>query len=190
MSGLLTWLLSWLLRRGPAPAPAPAPMPPAPAPAPAPIPADTDAEVIARVNAYRAAYRLPPMVADGRLTTAAQQHAAFMARVGRMAHEGIGDGTPWSRMRAAGYAFASAAENVAMGQPTVDSVMSAWLGSPGHRANIVGSYQNIGVGMATDAAGQRYWCLDAGSLATGATALPISRGIVQEPQASSVRSHP
>jgi uncharacterized protein YkwD len=47
-----------------------------------------------------------------------------------------------------------AAENVAAGQQTVASVMSAWQRSRGHNANILGDYRDIGVGRAGN-----YWCV-------------------------------
>ena len=38
------------------------------------------------------------------------------------------------------------AENIAMGQPSAADVMTSWMGSPGHRANILGNYTTIGIG--------------------------------------------
>lgn len=37
-------------------------------------------------------------------------------------------------------------ENIAAGQMTSQAVMEAWLNSPGHYANIMGNYTNIGIG--------------------------------------------
>ncbi len=54
---------------------------------------------------------------------------------------------PWNRMNAAGYMYNSAAENIAAGQTTPSSVMAAWMGSSGHRANILStSYRELGIG--------------------------------------------
>ncbi len=48
-------------------------------------------------------------------------------------------------------------ENIAAGQKTASRVMEGWMGSPGHRANILNqSYTSIGVGMAV-VDGRYYW---------------------------------
>jgi len=49
------------------------------------------------------------------------------------------------------------AENVAAGQPTAQSVMTAWLNSSGHKANIEGNYTHIGIGVAKDQNGSKYY---------------------------------
>lgn len=45
--------------------------------------------------------------------------------------------TPWDRMTAGGYYWSSAAENIAAGQTSPESVMATWMASGGHRANIL-----------------------------------------------------
>jgi uncharacterized protein YkwD len=39
-------------------------------------------------------------------------------------------------MRDAGIGFSGAAENIAWGYPTAEAVLTGWLNSPGHKANI------------------------------------------------------
>jgi uncharacterized protein YkwD len=51
----------------------------------------------------------------------------------------------------------AAAENMAAGQQTEQDVVRCWIASPGHHDNILGLYQYIGVGMAEDSVGVRYW---------------------------------
>jgi len=50
-------------------------------------------------------------------------------------------------------------ENIAMGSfPTPESVVKAWMESPGHRANILSnSYNQLGVGVTRDSRGSWYW---------------------------------
>lgn len=87
-----------------------------------------------------------------------------MARRGILAHSGIGDGEPWDRMEEAGYRWSNAAENAAAGQDTEAEVMAAWMGErppfTGHRDNILGPCRDMGAGVATDARGTKYWCVD------------------------------
>lgn len=50
------------------------------------------------------------------------------------------------------------AENVAYGQDSPESVMRAWMNSPGHRKNILNSRAGtIGVGCARSADGRLFW---------------------------------
>lgn len=55
---------------------------------------------------------------------------------------------PWDRMVAAGYIWSSAAENIAWGQQSPAEVMTSWMGSPFHRANILSTtYREMGNGF-------------------------------------------
>ncbi|MFZ2240668.1 MAG: CAP domain-containing protein [Gordonia amarae] len=50
-------------------------------------------------------------------------------------------------------------ENVAAGYPTAQSVMTGWMNSPGHRANILKrEFNRLGVGVAYSASGRPYYC--------------------------------
>lgn len=54
---------------------------------------------------------------------------------------------PADRMAAAGYIGSSSAENIAAGYATPGAVMAAWMGSSGHRANILTTdRREIGIG--------------------------------------------
>jgi hypothetical protein len=54
-------------------------------------------------------------------------------------------------------------ENIAAGQETPAEVMSAWMGSPGHRANILATATwEVGVGYATGGRYGHYWSNDFG----------------------------
>jgi uncharacterized protein YkwD len=54
----------------------------------------------------------------------------------------------WDRAAAAGYGR-YVGENIALGYKDVPDIMSGWMSSPGHRANILGTqYTDIGVGFA------------------------------------------
>ena len=63
-----------------------------------------------------------------------------------------------SRLDAVGYAYSSAAENVAWNQPSAQSVVNGWMNSPGHRANILDTYvTEMGAAMARSLRGEPYW---------------------------------
>ena len=51
------------------------------------------------------------------------------------------------------------AENIASGQGTPEEVVKAWMGSYGHRSNILSSsYKHVGFGCFSTTEGKIYWC--------------------------------
>lgn len=72
-----------------------------------------------------------------RLATAAQGHSNYMSRNKTLNHTGPKGATPGSRISATGYKWSFCAENIAMGQTTVEEVMRSWMNSPGHCKNIM-----------------------------------------------------
>ena len=152
----------------PAPAPAPTPTPapaPAPTPAPAPVPAPTPAPAGQRtgweqriaqlVNVERASAGLGPLTASACGDDLAREWSASMSTSGVMSHRDL---QPiFSRCAVPGQFLSRVAENVAYGNVTADAMMSMWMGSPGHRANILNpAFTHLGTGSATDSSG-RVW---------------------------------
>lgn len=120
--------------------------------------------VVDLVNQLRAGYGLSPLGFDARLDVGAERHTAHMAIVGRMAHDGIGDGTPQERMLAAGWNGAWG-ENAAVGQTTPEQVVAEWMASPGHRANILNpNFALLAVGYGTSPDGRPYWTQSFGAV--------------------------
>ena len=109
-------------------------------------------QVVELVNLARWDHgRLPPMKHEPLLDVSSEAHSAAMAQRNFFAHCDLDTGSmPWTRMAAAGYAYSSAAENIAAGYATPTQVMSSWMNSAGHRANILGSRREIGVGYVED----------------------------------------
>ena len=82
-----------------------------------------------------------------------------MARNNRLDHNQNGV-TFDKRIRAEGYQFWTAGENIAMGQRDPAAVMNSWMNSSGHRANIVKTgFKDVGFGIA-ESNGRKYWCAD------------------------------
>lgn len=125
------------------------------------------AQIVDDHNVFRAEARLKRLTVNRKLTAAAQAHAEDMASRRKMTHTG-GDGSSSAeRVKARGYRYFRAGENIAAGRFTVDRVMKGWMNSPAHKRNILGGYSEIGVGYAVDEAGTGYWCVTFG--------LPASR---------------
>ncbi|MDA1208953.1 MAG: CAP domain-containing protein [bacterium] len=75
-----------------------------------------------------------------------------------MPHNNLSDQTPLDRMQDTGYPpianrtyTALIAENIAKGQNSPWTVVSAWMDSPAHRTNILSSdLKEIGIGISGD----------------------------------------
>lgn len=151
-------IASLFIRITPAHPPAPLPEPP-PAPRPEPIPdsATVSSEVVAAVNAERAARRLGPLAIDERLAELSATWATEMARRSRLTH---GD---FSGRIASVLPNTAAAENIAEGPSGSAGAVAVWMNSAPHRANILGPFSIAGAGRATSDDGTVYWCVDFGA---------------------------
>jgi uncharacterized protein YkwD len=106
-------------------------------------------EMLDRVNRERRKARLHPLRLHPALNRAAQRHAEDMYARSFYGHGTPEGRTPLERVRAAGYAPLSVAENVARGQVTVKEVMDGWMDSRVHRVNILGrDFSHVGFGLA------------------------------------------
>ncbi len=95
-----------------------------------------EADLLARVNAFRRAERLPEVRLDERLSTIARAHSADMASGEYLEHESPDKGALAERLDRAGFAWEEARENVGR-VASVESAHRGFLASPGHRANLL-----------------------------------------------------
>jgi uncharacterized protein YkwD len=114
-------------------------------------------QVISLVNTERSKAGLGSVSKNGQLTNSAQGYAQYMADANFFAHEGPNGSTFITRNKDAGYyPYHYLGENIAAGQRTPQEVMTAWMNSSGHRANILKpEYKEIGVGY-TSKSGTTY----------------------------------
>jgi len=127
--------------------------------------------VVDEVNAHRRGRGLAELTRSPTLTAAAEWKARHMAHLGYLGHADPAppvSRTTGQRLEACGYPAAGWGENIAFGQPSPADAVRAWLGSPGHRANIErGSFRAAGVGVAANAGGRLYWAQAFGDRADG-----------------------
>lgn len=93
--------------------------------------------------------QLPPLKRNSIIDNSATTHSTNMAIRNFFAHCDVDTKTkPWDRMVTAGYTgWNAAGENIAAGYSTPAAVMTGWMNSSGHRANILSlSYREIGIG--------------------------------------------
>jgi len=132
----------------------------------APPPADGSFadQVVVLTNAQRTSHGCSALTVSGTLTAVALAHSQDMAAHNYFEHNSQDGRSPFDRMTAAGYAFRTAAENIAAGQRTPADVVDAWMNSAGHRANILNcALTQIGVGYATGGSFGSYWTQDFGT---------------------------
>jgi uncharacterized protein YkwD len=132
--------------------------------------ADFQQQFLNKVNAARANTRMcgttlynaaPPLVWNSKLFSAAAGHSTDMAVQNYFSHTSLDGRTVGQRITNAGYIWSTYGENIAVGQPTIDSVMSAWLTSEGHCANIMQPrVVDLAVACVKNAAGRNYWTMD------------------------------
>jgi uncharacterized protein YkwD len=105
--------------------------------------------IVVLVNARRAAAGLRPLAVSPCATRFAAPWSLHMAATGTLVHQSLAPmlGCP---ARAAG-------ENIAYGNVSPDQMMTMWMNSPGHRANILNPvFTRIGVGAVRTSSG-RWW---------------------------------
>jgi uncharacterized protein YkwD len=107
-------------------------------------------EVLTLVNAERAKVGAAPLTFDQQATDAAKAHAEDMRLRNYFSHNSPEGFTPADRLAAVkATGFSMTGENIALGQTTAAAVMTAWMNSPGHRANILNpNFTHLGIGVA------------------------------------------
>jgi uncharacterized protein YkwD len=108
----------------------------------------------------------PPLAMSAQLSQAALAYAHDMATWGYMNHTGRDGSSPAQRITRSGYRWSEVGENLASGVMTADEVVTGWLGSPEHCANLMDPlYRQVGVGYAVNPHDQRgvYWAMELGT---------------------------
>ncbi len=108
--------------------------------------------IIAHTNRERKKHGLPQLQPKRNMNVAARSHSKHMAKVGKFAHEGIGDGTPATRAYKYQCGEGLWSENIHRSGPWSKEqltylkktewemgkrAVANWMGSPGHRRNLL-----------------------------------------------------
>lgn len=114
------------------------------------------ASVLCLINRERAEHGLIPLAVNPRLETAAEEHCAELIASDYFAHISPSGETPVDRIRKTGFIPGPSVgyvigENLAWGTyglATPQAIVSAWIASPGHLANILETqYRETGIGI-------------------------------------------
>jgi len=98
---------------------------------------------LSAINSSRSSAGLGPVKMDGGLQAHARRHTADMIAAGKIYHSSSGE-----LQAAAGSGWSKLGENVGRGG-SVSSLHQAFMNSSGHRANILGDYNYVGIGTDT-----------------------------------------
>ncbi len=120
------------------------------------------AEVVAWVNAERAARGLPAYRRNPKLDRAAAFQACDMARYGYFDHARPGGPRLGERIKATGYRLKAGNENLAFSrQQAASSAATIWRNSPPHWAAVLDpTLKEIGVSVAFDQQGRVLWVMN------------------------------
>lgn len=110
-----------------------------------------EARARARTCGNRRFPAAPPLAWNDTLGEAALAHSRDMAKRNYFRHEGQDGSSAGDRARREGYDWRSVGENIATGQGKPKEVVSGWLSSPGHCANIMnGDFTEMGAAYAVN----------------------------------------
>ncbi len=110
----------------------------------------TSNQLLQDTNLERSKQQVSDLALNPKLNAAAQAKANDMVQRDYWSHNAPDGTTPWSFVQSNGYAYQSAGENLAYGFMNAQMIITGWMNSPQHRANVLNSnYQDIGFGITT-----------------------------------------
>lgn len=117
--------------------------------------ADIEQQVLNLVNKERAANGLKALQMDWQVARVAEHKSQDMLNKNYFSHTSPTYGSPFDMLKSYGVSYRSAGENIAKGQKSAQEVVTGWMNSSGHRANILNSsYTHMGVGYVSNG---HYW---------------------------------
>nr|WP_312580077.1 CAP domain-containing protein [Sedimentibacter sp.] len=115
-------------------------------------------KVVELVNIERQKNGLSALTLDTSISNVARTKSKDMADNNYFAHQSPTYGSAGDMLKQFGIKWSAWGENIASGQRTPEAVVTAWMNSEGHRANILSSnFSKIGVGYAVNSNGTPYW---------------------------------
>lgn len=121
-----------------------------------------EARILELVNRERGKVGLAALKLSGRLAVAARGHSYDMALRHYFSHNSADGVSPEQRIRGSGIDYAEIGENIYVDdfpdrERLAERAVEGWLGSPGHRKNMLSpAFNQTGVGMARASDGSTY----------------------------------
>ncbi len=108
-------------------------------------------------NAFRVYHGLSPFRWSEAAAEASRLHSQDMADQNYFEHDSLDGRSPWARMEAQGIRWSRVAENIAAGHSDGVDAYNGWVNSAGHRSNMLGACQQLGVGAGYNASSAYRW---------------------------------
>jgi len=132
------------------PSPLPSPTPP-PTQLPELPPSQKKAKLLGLINQERQKNGTTFLNYNSNLDRAAQAHAEDMVKNNYFSHTSKDGSTPADRALRAGYGSSWVGENIAKGITDPNSIFEMWMGSSGHRQNMLNpTWKNAGLGVSAN----------------------------------------
>ncbi|ESQ79521.1 hypothetical protein AEYBE204_06670 [Asticcacaulis sp. YBE204] len=107
--------------------------------------------VVALINVERVKAGCGEVKINEKLMQAAQRQSLSMSQQNYFYHYGADGIKLKDRVKDTGYIYTLLGENIGAGQPTPQEIVTGWMESPGHRANILNcGYEEVGIGYIYD----------------------------------------
>jgi hypothetical protein len=136
---------------------------------------DDEGLLASLVNGARAGAGLPPLSVSGALSDVARSHSASMASAGSISHTGNLAGVVGSVVSD----WTAVGENVAVAGSVTDA-HAAIMGSSAHRANVLGDFNVLGVGVVRSSDG-RVWVTELFAKTATVTVDPQPEPVIVQP---------
>jgi uncharacterized protein YkwD len=144
----------------------------------------SESTLVTLTNRARANAGLRSLKVDSTLTSVARWRSKDMINRDYFSHSIPGYGKVWDKLHAIGYCYKVAGENIGWNNnpdsEATAAIQQAFMGSSGHRANILGkAWDVIGIGAYKGSDGKKMWTVlfadKCGSTAPKATPKPTAR---------------
>lgn len=116
---------------------------------------ETELETMKLINEYRVSIGLNALEKINHISHKSEEHDFYMIDTKVVSHDGFVSRSE-NIMKALG--AKTVGENIAYNYNTPQAALTAWLNSPGHKANIEGNFTHFGIAIKQDAAtGKKYY---------------------------------
>jgi len=114
-------------------------------------------QVFDLANSVRVRFGKKAFVWNDQIAATARKHSKDMADNDFFAHTNLSGQSLSDRLEEDGIKYLTAGENIAAGQSSAVFAHEGWMNSKGHRVNILGDFQRLGVGVHFGGSNETYY---------------------------------